>query len=640
MSKSISESEISKRYRYLDEIDHVLQKSGMWIGNKSLISETFFVVEDNKIVEKELQYIPGLLKIIDEIISNSVDEYRRSTNLGLTEITVQMIGNNKIVVSDNGGIPVVIHPETNTWLPQFLFGNLRTSSNYNEDEDRMGVGTNGVGSALTNILSSEFSCITADDKNSCEIHWSNNMRNIGEPKISKSKEHFTTIEFMPDLKQFGIDRIPFDFTHILRKRCLDAAAGTIGLKVIFEVYVGTCNEPLTRDVYQFESFQDYIKMYDGIIDKDQIIYDSIENKWEFAIVPESNIRVGFVNGASCNSGTHIRLLEWWCENIVSEYLKKKHKLDIAKRVINNNYSIFVKLNVINPTYDSQTKENLTTNDYHFDKSGTYHKVTDSFTKRVEESNLVLNLVDWHKQKEQAEKSRELRKMNKELKAPKYISKLVEANSKDRSECELWVFEGDAAESGFRANRTPAYQASYKLRGVVKNTVGKEEKAIFANREWSDLISAIGLKFGENNTSKLRYKKIIICTDMDHDGNKIAALIFAFFWEHFPEVIRDGMLFRALAPVIIATRGTTIHSFFTLDEYRKHESELEGFRIKYVKGHGGLAGKEYKTMLQNKHLMKMNVDDTTDELIRLWFSGSASQRKALITKNRSKNLETV
>ena len=154
MSKSISESEISKRYRYLDEIDHVLQKSGMWIGNKSLISETFFVVEDNKIVEKELQYIPGLLKIIDEIISNSVDEYRRSTNLGLTEITVQMIGNNKIVVSDNGGIPVVIHPETNTWLPQFLFGNLRTSSNYNEDEDRMGVGTNGVGSALTNILSS------------------------------------------------------------------------------------------------------------------------------------------------------------------------------------------------------------------------------------------------------------------------------------------------------------------------------------------------------------------------------------------------------------------------------------------------------------------------------------------------------
>ena len=101
-----------------------------------------------------------------------------------------------------------------------------------------------------------------------------------------------------------------------------------------------------------------------------------------------------------------------------------------------------------------------------------------------------------------------------------------------------------------------------------------------------------------------------------------------------------MLFRALAPVIIATRGTTIHSFFTLDEYRKHESELEGFRIKYVKGHGGLAGKEYKTMLQNKHLMKMNVDDTTDELIRLWFSGSASQRKALITKNRSKNLETA
>lgn len=629
----LSSEELAKRYKALDEIDHVLLKSGMWIGDKNVNTGTFFIYENDRIVEKELEYIPGLLKIIDEIISNSVDEYRRNTNLGLTEITVQMIGNDTIVVSDNGGIPVAIHPETGTYLPQFLFGNLRTSSNYNEEEERTGVGTNGVGSALTNILSSYFQCITADGHNKCKIVWHNNMREMEEPIIEKCSEHFTTMTFKPDLKQFNIERIPFDFSHILRKRCLDAAAGTPGLKVTFELYVGEdTSEPLTSDTFQFEDYKQYIKLYDGLIDYEQLIYDKIENKWEFAIVPGSNLRVGFVNGASCNAGTHIRLLEWWVENIVSDTLKNKYKLEISNKVINNNYSIFVKLNVINPAYDSQTKEKLVTSDYKFDKSNTYHRVTEEFTTTVKESNLVLDLVEWYKQKSEVEKQRETRKMNRELSKKKYIRKLLDANSKDRSETELWIFEGDAAESGFRVARTPATQGSYKLRGVVKNTIGKDSKAIFSNQEFSDLIAAIGLKFGDNNTDKLRFKKIILCTDMDHDGNKIAGLLIGFFYDHFPEVIKAGMLYRALAPVIIASKGSDSKLFFTLDEYHKVENELEGYRIKYIKGHGGLTGKEYKQMVQQKHLFKFQIDETTDELIKAWFTGGSSKRKNLIQTN--------
>ena len=622
-------TKIEEKYRALSEVDHVLQKSGMWIGSKHLTKETFFIFDNEQMIQKELEYIPGLLKIIDEIISNSVDEYRRPDNLGLTEITVSMIGSDRIRVRDNGGIAVAVHKDAGMYLPEFLFGQLRTSSNYNDSDERTGVGTNGVGSALTNILSKNFKVTTADGKKKIIIEWSNNSKTKSEPIISKCKEHFTEIEFTPDLEQFsGIERIPFDFSHILRKRCIDAAAGTLGLKVTFELRTSN-DDLLTSETFIFDNFVDYIKMYKGIINTDEIIYDNIPGKWEFAIIPDSNIQVGFVNGAECSKGTHIRLLEWWVECIVSDYLKKTHKLEISKSIINRNYSIFVRLDVINPEYDSQTKERLCTNDYHFDKSGTYHKVTDSFTERVKSSTLISNLIDWYKQKENVENQKTLRKMNRELKSRSQIDKLVECNSKDRKKCELWLFEGDSASSGFRVGRDPQFQASYKFRGVVKNTFGKSQKQIFSNKEFSDLIAAIGLTFGGNDTDKLRYGSIYICTDMDVDGDKIASLLLAFFFDHFPELIEAGMIYRVLAPIIIATKGSSSYRFFTLEEYRKYEKNLAGYHIKYVKGHGGLSQADYKAMLHNKNLYQFTIDVQSGELLATWFSGSSSGRKALI-----------
>lgn len=622
-------TKIEEKYRALSEVDHVLQKSGMWIGSKHLTKETFFIFDNERMVQKELEYIPGLLKIIDEIISNSVDEYRRPDNLGLTEITVSMIGSDRIRVRDNGGITVAIHKDAGMYLPEFLFGQLRTSSNYNDSDERTGVGTNGVGSALTNILSKSFKVTTADGKKKIVVEWTNNSKTKSEPVISKCKEHFTEIEFTPDLEQFsGIERIPFDFSHILRKRCIDAAAGTLGLKVTFELRTSN-DDLLTSETFVFDDFVDYIKMYKGLINTDEIIYDNIPGKWEFAIIPDSNIQVGFVNGAECSKGTHIRLLEWWVEGIVTDYLKKAHKLEISKSVINRNYSIFVRLDVINPEYDSQTKERLCTNDYHFDKSGTYHRVTDSFTERVKSSTLISNLIDWYKQKENVENQKAIRKMNRELKSRSQIDKLVECNSKDRKNCELWLFEGDSASSGFRVGRDPQFQASYKFRGVVKNTFGKSQKQIFSNKEFSDLIAAIGLTFGGNDTDKLRYGSIYICTDMDVDGDKIASLLLAFFFDHFPELIEAGMIYRVLAPIIIATKGSSSYRFFTLEEYRKYEKKLAGYHIKYVKGHGGLSQADYKSMLHNKNLYQFTIDAQSGELLATWFSGSSSGRKALI-----------
>src|SRR5574344_603627 len=185
---------IEEKYQSMDEITHVLKKSGMWIGSiKKEKSQKFvFDSEQSSMTYKEIEYIPGMLKLIDEVISNSCDEYRRKDNLGLTEVTVKLDRNGWISIKDNGGIPIVKHKEAGVYLPEFLFGQLRSSSNYDDSEARNGVGTNGLGSTLLNIWSKEFIINSADGKKSFHLTWKDNMREKKDDlKISKSTEHFT-----------------------------------------------------------------------------------------------------------------------------------------------------------------------------------------------------------------------------------------------------------------------------------------------------------------------------------------------------------------------------------------------------------------------------------------------------------------
>ena len=130
----------------------------MWVGSvKEEQKHMFLYDSDAQVMElKEGSYIPAMLKVIDEVISNSCDEYGRSTNMGLNKLNVTISSDGWIEVKDNVGIPIVKHSTAGCYIPEFIFGRLRTSSNYNDDEDRNVIGTNGVGSALANVFSKKF----------------------------------------------------------------------------------------------------------------------------------------------------------------------------------------------------------------------------------------------------------------------------------------------------------------------------------------------------------------------------------------------------------------------------------------------------------------------------------------------------
>ena len=278
--------------------------------------------------------------------------------MGLTEINVHLDKSGIVNIKDNGGIPVVKHKEAKVYIPEFIFGQLRTSSNYDDTENRDVIGTNGLGSKICNIFSEYFSIYTADKKKSFFRSWKNNMRTINDDlKIKACKQHFTESNFKIDFSKFECGtEFSDDFISIIEKRCIDAAASNIGLKIKFK-YTDN-NKTKYESTWKFKSFEDYIKLYSDYIDisekmtfKDEIM--------DIYIFPENGLNVSFVNGAECSKGTHIKAVRELINSFISDYMKSKEKIEISNKNIDNKYSLFGLFKINNPTYDSQTKDQLT-----------------------------------------------------------------------------------------------------------------------------------------------------------------------------------------------------------------------------------------------------------------------------------------
>lgn len=625
---------IENIYKEMNEVDHILKRPGMYVGSTKAELKSFYIYDsdDEKITIKELEYIPAMLKIVDEVISNSCDEYRRKTNMGLTDLYVSIYKSGKIIIKDNGGIPVVMHKEAKCYVPEFVFGRLRTSSNYNDDEDRNVIGTNGVGSALSNVFSKKFIIDCADKKHSYHRSWENNMRVLNDDlKIEKSKDHYTQTTLYVDFDKFDTKETEFtnDFISILEKRCIDAAAANIGLNVHFKYYESEDVEKFSSD-WKFKSFEDYIKLYNNFVSFDDCIKyeDQYKKVWIF---PENNINIGFVNGGECSKGTHFKGVRQFINNKICEVIKKKNKIELTTKSVDSKYSMFGIFHVTNPSYSSQTKEELTTPVEKFsnDKNYTF-EVSDKFLTDVGKSEIVNIVLDWYKQKTDAEDAAKIRKLNRESKKLLRNDKFINCNSKKVKEKELWIFEGDSAQSGFRSARNPMTQAGYIMRGVPLNVCNMTPTQIMKNQVFSDIVTILGLQWGHtNDVTKLNFGKIVICSDMDYDGHKIASLLLVFF-NFFPELFDAKIVCRSISPIIIATKGKDIKKFYTLDEYNKEASKLKNYIVKYAKGLGGLNTQEYKEMMREPIFKYFDKDENSDILLKKWFTkGIASERKGML-----------
>lgn len=587
------------KYQKLTEIEHVLQRAGMYLGSISNTTQTLFIPKNNKMVEEEITYNPALIKMVDEVLSNSVDEHIRSGNVSRIDVTYSIL-TGEISISDNGGIPVKKHPEYDTYIPSMIFGELRTGSNFS-DEDRFSAGLNGLGAKLTSIFSKEFIVETADGKKSFTQTFKDNLSQKYTPSIKSSNKKGTTITFIPDYDRLGCILDEGNIKRI-EKRVYDIAGCNPKIKVF-----------LNGVLIRIKSFKDYVSMYC------ENYLETNNEHWHIIVSPSKDDtfkHVSFVNGVDTfNGGNHVDYISNQITAKLREHIKKKHKIDIKPNNIKQQLFLFINCKINAPMFTSQTKEFMSSDIKDF---GTEFEVTDNFINKLIKSPVVEKILDWAEAQQRQKELAEMRKMNKQTQTNNYLKKIVkfdDASSKNRKECILALTEGDSAAKSISSSRDPKIVGVFPLKGKPINVRNVKIAKLTANQEFANIMSIIGLKLGHDDIAKddLRFGKILICSDFDPDGSHICGLIINMLQQFWPNILKQGLVYRLKTPLIIATAGKKKFEFFSRSEYNVWAKE-KGLKhnIKYFKGLGTFCTKDFKIYLNDiKYHEQLNYESLDD-----------------------------
>lgn len=434
---------IEEKYKKLSDREHILLRSGMYIGDTKKINEEMWVIDDTKkMTKKFVQYSQGFLKIFDEMLTNATDHATRDNTVTTIKVDYNKNSGEICVYNNGAGIPVVIHKEQKIYVPELIFGHLRTGSNYDDKDERVGAGTNGIGATICNIFSKKFIVETIDSENGLKYiqEFSENMTEKSKPKITKnSSKSYTKITFMPDYNRFQMEKLEDDATLLINKRVYDCIACTNSNVQIY----------LNGEKLKGKGLQDYAKYFFNDDEKFKQFYEINDHKtlvWEYIIIPwEKYEHVSFVNGNSTyQGGKHVDCIMNQIVNKIKTQLETKKKLkDVKAGMIKDKIFLFLRATVINPTFNSQTKECLTTQLKDF---GCKIEVSDKLIDKIYKSTIVSEIVDLCKLKETIALSKTTDGVKKSnIFIPKLEDALWAGTAKS-NQCTLLLTEGDSAKT--------------------------------------------------------------------------------------------------------------------------------------------------------------------------------------------------
>jgi DNA topoisomerase-2 len=508
------------------------------------------------------------------------------------------------VLNNGAGVPVEVHKTEGIYVPELIFGQLLTSSNYNDQEKKVTGGRNGYGAKLANIFSTKFVVETCDGKRKRRYKqvFKQNMTAKGAPQITdcKATENWTCISFQPDLERFGMEELEEDTVALMRKRVYDMA-GILGKGV--KVYYNGSRIPV-------KDFQSYVDLYlgpkagEGAVPR---VYEKFGDRWEVCIAASDGQpnQVSFAN-AICTSkgGTHVNYIADQVVKNIVEVMAKKHKQAGVKPFMVRNYLwVFVNCLVENPAFDSQTKDTLTLRASAF---GSKCELSDPYLKKVANCGIIDAVLSFASFKANKElKKGDGAKKTRLVGIPK-LDDANDAGGKNSDRCTLILTEGDSAKSlaisGLSVVGRDRYGV-FPLRGKLLNVRDAAASQITGNAEINHIKQILGLQHGKNytDTKSLRYGHLMIMTDQDHDGSHIKGLIMNFFHTFYPSLLTlPGFLVEFITPIIKATKGKESISFFTMPEYEnwREEGNRRGWKIKYYKGLGTSTAGEAKDYFSN------------------------------------------
>ena len=633
----VQDKKVEDKYKKYELLEHILALPDTYIGSIEPQKITSYIYDDSskKMVSDELTYIPGLLKIFDEVIVNAIDHSMRLKadevkgkedikHVKNIKVTIDKVSGRITIMNDGNGVDIKKHSAYgDLWIPELIFGELLTSTNYDKGEEKIWGGKNGYGSKLTNIFSKEFVIETVDHyaKKIYTQTFSNNMtqRTKADVKAS-SKAPYTQISFIPDYERFGMKNMSDDIYKLFNRRVIDACATTPK-----EVSVFFNGEKL-----MIKDFEKYCELF---LDKKEqpFVYEASGERWEIVASISSSGSfefLSFVNGINTiKGGKHIEYItNMITKNLVDMTLSKKKKV-VKSQHIKDNLFVFVKALIVNPSFDSQSKETLTTP---VAKFGSKCELSDKFYDKLFKIGIVdkaLSITEFYDKKK-------LVKTDGKKLSRIIVPKLDDANlagTKDSASCTLILTEGDSAKtmaiSGLSVIGRDKYGV-FPLRGKILNVKDATLQKISDNNEITAIKKILGLEQNKKYTdlSQLRYGSIMIMTDQDHDGSHIKGLIFNIFqsmWHELYEI--SGFLTSMLTPIIKATnnRGTEVIEFYNMSDYERWaETDIAkngSWKIKYYKGLGTSTDQESKEYFKNMKKITYKYDKNADEVIDLAFN---------------------
>uniref|UniRef100_A0AAQ5ZQH6 DNA topoisomerase 2 n=1 Tax=Amphiprion ocellaris TaxID=80972 RepID=A0AAQ5ZQH6_AMPOC len=637
---------VERIYQKKTQLEHILLRPDSYIGSVEPVTQQMWVYdEDAGLNSREVTFVPGLYKIFDEILVNAADNKQRDKSMSCIKVNID-VENNIITVWNNGkGIPVVEHKVEKVYVPALIFGQLLTSSNYDDDEKKVTGGRNGYGAKLCNIFSTKFTVETAckESKRIFKQTWYENMGRAGDASIKPfDGEEYTSITFKPDLPKFKMSVLDKDTVALMTRRAYDIAGSTKGVRV----YFNGKKLPVT-------GFRSYVDMYvkdkvDELGGPITVIHETVNERWEVCLTMSEKgfQQVSFVNSiATTKGGRHI---DYVTDQVVSkliEVVKKKNKAGVAVKPfqVKNHMWLFVNCLIENPTFDSQTKENMTKQQKSF---GSTCPLSDKFFKQATSCGIVESIMNWVKFKAQSQ-------LNKKCSAVKHtkikgVPKLDDANDaggKNSIGCTLILTEGDSAKtlavSGLGVVGRDRYGV-FPLRGKMLNVREASHKQIMENAEINNIIKILGLQYKKNysdpeSLKSLRYGKIMIMTDQDQDGSHIKGLLINFIHHNWPSLLRHNFLEEFITPIIKVSFKKTQLSFYSIPEFnawKESQPNHKSWKIKYYKGLGtstSQEAKEYFSDMQRHRIPFKYSGPQDDEAITLAFSKKkVDERKEWLT----------
>lgn len=588
----------------LEGLEAVRKRPGMYIGSTS---------------------IRGLHHLVYEIVDNSVDEALAGF---CDSITVTIEKDNSITVQDDGrGIPVDIQKKAGKPALEVVFTVLHAGGKFGGSGYKVSGGLHGVGASVVNALSSWLEVSVYKGGNIYSMKFERGkvvqpMTVIGE---CDKRQHGTKVHFLPDPEIF--EETVYDY-DTLKVRLRETAFLTKALKITltdvrdgkeqektfhyeggikeFVQYLNKGKEPLYPDVIYCEGERDHVFVEVAMQHNDSYT----ENTYTFVNninTPEGGTHLtGFKNAITKTFNDYAR----------SNKLLKESEPNLSGDDIREGLTTVISVKIEDPQFEGQTKQKLGNSEA---QTAVQNIVGEQLTYYLEQNPSVARAICEksvlaQRARAAARRARDLTRRKSALDGVGLPGKLVDCNSKDPNECEIFIVEGDSALGPAKDGRNVHTQAVLPLRGKVLNVQKARLDRVYANEEIKGMITAFGTGINEDfDISKLRYNKIIIMTDADVDGAHIATLMLTFIYNFMPELIKQGHVYLAQPPLFNITKNKKHYYAYSDEEYQDILKQIgaEGTDVSRFKGLGEMDTEELaETTMdpETRTLLRVNMND--------------------------------